>query len=93
MDETKVYLCRCENVTLDDIHRLLEAGMVDMEEIKRECRCTKGPCQGRTCRDLIANEVARFRNIPIEEVDIPGFRSPVQPIALGDIAAVAGVKK
>lgn len=86
MSEKKTYLCRCENLTVEDLHKLLEQGITSMEEIKRESRCTMGPCQGRTCRDLIAKEIAKYRDVDITEIDMPTYRAPVKPIKLGAIA-------
>ena len=40
MDESKIILCRCENVTLADLHKMLDEGMTSMQEIKKKCRCT-----------------------------------------------------
>ena len=86
MDESKVYLCRCENLTLERLHELLDSGVTSMEEIKRYSRATKGPCQGRTCKELIAKEMARYLNCSVEDIDIPKERMPIKPILIGDIA-------
>jgi bacterioferritin-associated ferredoxin len=86
MDQNKTYLCRCENLTVEDLHKLLDQGITSMQEIKRESRCTMGPCQGRTCRELIAKEIAKYKGIDISEVDMPAHRAPVKPIKLGAIA-------
>jgi hypothetical protein len=42
-----------------------------------------GPCQGRSCRLLIAQELSRHYGIPMEEVLMPTFRPPVKPVKLG----------
>ena len=86
MKDEEIYLCRCENLTRKDVLEQLEAGVTSMEEMKRILRCCKGPCQGRTCRDLIAAEMSRYLNIPMEELDIPTFRPPLTPISFGAIA-------
>jgi len=86
MDESKIYLCRCEDITLEDLHKMLDQGMTSMEEIKRKSRCCKGPCQGRTCRELIAKEISSYLGTPMGELDIPTFRPPLKPISLGAIA-------
>ncbi len=86
MDKDKVYLCRCENVTLEDIHKLLDEGITSMEEIKRITRCNMGPCQGKTCKDLIAKEIAKYLKKDISEIDLPTYRAPVKPVKLGEIA-------
>ncbi len=80
------YVCRCEDVTLAEVREALSRGARSTEEVKRLTRCTMGPCQGRTCRPLLAQEVARHRGVPVGEVDVPTYRAPSKPIKLGAIA-------
>jgi NAD(P)H-nitrite reductase large subunit len=85
VSEKKTYLCRCEDLSREELYELLDKDDLSMEEIKRLTRCTMGPCQGRTCRELIAKEIANYRGIDITEVDEPIFRAPIKPIKLGAI--------
>ena len=82
----RTYICRCEDVTLQQVQKLLDEGAQTMEEIKRLSRCTMGPCQGRTCRELLAREIARKKGTGLAEVDVPTYRPPLKPIKLGSIA-------
>jgi len=86
MNEDEIIICRCEDVTLADIRELLRAGVDDVEELKRLLRCGMGPCQGRTCRQLIMQEVASFRGVPRQEMEVPVFRPPFIPVKLGQLA-------
>ena len=79
-------ICRCEDVTRDDILAAIEDGCRTLDEIKRVTRAGMGPCQGRTCRNLIARELAAIYNIPIEEVLMPTFRAPAEPVNVGILA-------
>ena len=45
-----------------------------------------GPCQGRTCRMLIAQELSNYYGVPMEEVLMTTFRPPVKPISMGALA-------
>jgi NAD(P)H-nitrite reductase large subunit len=76
-------VCRCEDITLREIHSLIAAGASDLEEIKRACRCGMGPCQGRNCLPLVAQEVAKLTGRPAGDVALPTFRPPASPIKLG----------
>ena len=38
MDKSKIILCRCEDITLDDVHRLLDEGYTTFEDMKRLLR-------------------------------------------------------
>ncbi|HHT62197.1 MAG: (2Fe-2S)-binding protein [Bacillota bacterium] len=81
--ENKVIVCRCEDVTLEDIHALIKQGYRTIDEIKRVSRAGMGPCQGRTCRMLIAQELAKAYGVSMEEVIMPTFRPTVKPVKLG----------
>lgn len=85
MDESKIILCRCENLTLADLHRMLDEGITSMQEIKKHSRCTMGPCQGRTCKEMIAKEIANYLKKTVDDVDVPVSRIPIKPITLGQV--------
>lgn len=87
MNDESVIVCRCENITLGRLREMLASGMTSMQEIKKECRCTMGPCQGRTCKDIIAREISMYTGQPMGELDIPVSRAPIKPVTLGEIAA------
>ena len=78
-----IIVCRCEDVTLSDIRQAIADGYNTIDDIKRVTRAGMGPCQGRTCRSIIATEISRYYKIPMEEVVMPTFRPPLKPIKLG----------
>jgi bacterioferritin-associated ferredoxin len=82
-------VCRCEDITLAEIHKRIAAGDKTMEEIKRSCRCGMGPCQGRTCGPIVAQEIARATGKQVTDVALPTFRPPTAPIKLGTLAGGA----
>ncbi|MCR4397552.1 MAG: (2Fe-2S)-binding protein [Firmicutes bacterium] len=86
MDEDRVIICRCEEVTLKRVRELLDKGLHTMDEIKRISRCGMGPCQGKTCRPLLAQEIANYLGIDVGSVALPTFRPPTKPVKLGVIA-------
>ena len=43
----------------------IEQGYQTIDDIKRVTRAGMGPCQGRTCRLLIAQELSRAFGIPV----------------------------
>jgi bacterioferritin-associated ferredoxin len=79
-------VCRCEDITLAEIRKNIAAGDKSMEEIKRSCRCGMGPCQGRTCSPIVAQEIARATGKQVADVALPTFRPPSAPIKLGTLA-------
>ncbi|MCL4439891.1 MAG: (2Fe-2S)-binding protein, partial [Firmicutes bacterium] len=54
-----IIMCRCEDITVDEVRAYIEQGVTDLEQLKRLLRVGMGPCQGRTCTPLIVNELAR----------------------------------
>jgi bacterioferritin-associated ferredoxin len=83
----RTIVCRCEDLSLQEIRDEIAAGHQTMEEIKRLTRCGMGPCQGRTCRQLVAAEIAHARGVPVAEVSLPMFRPPTKPVKLGVLLA------
>lgn len=81
-----VIICRCSDISRSELHAWIDHGLTTMEELKRLTRATMGPCQGRTCRQLIMQEIAAKTGKPISEVDLPVFRQPLTGVTLGAIA-------
>ena len=86
MDNNNTLLCRCEDLTRETILKCIEEGYRTLDEIKRVTRAGMGPCQGRTCRMLIAQELSNYYGVPMEEVLMTTFRPPVKPISMGALA-------
>ncbi len=89
MDKDKIIICRCEDVSLADIHKLLNEGYTSFEDLKRLLRVGMGACQGNTCGGLIQREIAKFLNKPVEEIEVHKIRPlitgvPLEMIAKGD---------
>jgi len=85
MDENTV-ICRCSDITLNEIRNLIKDGYTTLDEIKRISRAGMGPCQGRTCSQLILREIAAFTNNDISQLKVCTSRPPVKGIKLGQIA-------
>jgi len=84
--DAETMICRCEDINREKILECIKNGYRTLDEIKRVTRAGMGPCQGRTCRNLIATELSRAYDIPMEEVMMTTFRPTVKPIGLGDLA-------
>ncbi|MCD6508205.1 (2Fe-2S)-binding protein [Candidatus Poribacteria bacterium] len=76
-------ICRCEEVSLSEILEAIKEGARTIDEIKRRTRAGMGLCQGKTCRRLIAQILARETGQPIKDILPSTFRPPVRPIQLG----------
>ncbi|MBN2605460.1 MAG: (2Fe-2S)-binding protein [Bacilli bacterium] len=79
MNEKNIIICRCEDVTLQDIYRLMNEGYTSFEELKRILRIGMGPCQGNTCGQLLQREIAKFLEVPLDQVKT----QKVRPLTTG----------
>ncbi|MHA1910655.1 MAG: (2Fe-2S)-binding protein [Candidatus Kariarchaeaceae archaeon] len=86
----KEFVCRCVDVTKEDIYNSIKMGYRDIESLKRFTGAGTGPCQGKNCLPVLMTILAEV--VEKEEEDMVSFtqRPPVHPISFG---AVAGVKK
>lgn len=81
-EKKKIIVCRCEDVSLEEIEKLVDEGCTELEEIKRLLRCGMGPCQGRTCTRLIAQIISRKTGVPINKIRFTKNRPPIRPVPL-----------
>ena len=77
MNDDKTIVCRCEDIDIETIRKLIDQGVTSLEEIKRITRCGMGPCQGKTCGPVIAREIAMKTGQPMEEILSPRSRPPL----------------
>ncbi|MEM2009392.1 MAG: (2Fe-2S)-binding protein [Thermosphaera sp.] len=81
-DPSKIIVCRCENVSLQQILQAIEEGNDNIELLKRRLRIGMGPCQGSTCLLMVARIVMQKTGKSFEEVFFPSNRPPIHPIKL-----------
>ena len=84
--EEATIVCRCEGVTLAEIRALIAAGHHTVDEIKHYSRAGMGPCQGRTCRQIIMSELIRAGAADVDHLDPGSFRPPGGTVTLGQLA-------
>jgi len=68
MNKSDIIICRCEDVSLQDVHDVLDEGYTTFEDIKRILRVGMGPCQGNTCGLLVQREIANYLKQPLHTV-------------------------
>jgi bacterioferritin-associated ferredoxin len=84
--EKKVIVCRCEEITIDEIRTWIDRGCDTINELKRILRVGMGSCQGRGCHDIILRELSRRLGVPIDQIEPGTVRPPVKPIKTGLLA-------
>jgi len=83
MKDKVVVICRCEEVTEEEIVKAIKEGYDTIEELKRVLRIGMGPCQGRTCLRLVARILRRETGKSWSEIDFPKVRPPIRPVPAG----------
>lgn len=85
----KVILCRCEEVTLQDIQETASNYKCSARELKLRTRAGMGYCGGRTCRpavDAVLEQVLGGK--PGHEIPLK-VQPPVRPISLSALGGQA----
>ncbi|NLD84021.1 MAG: (2Fe-2S)-binding protein [Clostridiales bacterium] len=82
----KEIVCRCEEVTREEIMEAMRLGDASLDAVKKRTRAGMGFCQGRTCKRLVARMLSAYYHMPLDHY-LPGsIRLPVLPLTLGEIA-------
>lgn len=81
-------ICRCEEITEQEILDAIEDGATTVDEIKKFTRAGMGLCQGRTCRRTVERILAQKLGIKVEEVTTSSYRTPVRPVKMETIKGV-----
>ncbi|TPB79310.1 (2Fe-2S)-binding protein [Burkholderia pseudomallei] len=85
--EDDTMICRCEEVRVRDVRRLIDSGNRDPNQVKSALRCGMGPCQGRLCALTLANRMVEATYG--EAIPLPlRQRPPVVPVPLDELAGL-----
>ena len=82
----KTIVCRCEDVTLEDVTHTIEIGYGSVEEVKRYTGLGTGPCQGKECMVHCALLCATRTGKPARELAPFTARPPIVAAPLGIFA-------
>ena len=77
-------VCRCEDVTRDEIETAIASGANEVNQLKHFTRCGMGPCQGRMCGEIAAELVAA-RVGSREAAGQWTARPPLRPVPLSGV--------
>ncbi len=83
----KRILCLCHDVTDIDIARAVRLGYDHPETVKRFTGALMGPCQGRTCGELVLDAIARESGADRASLRLPTSRPPAFAVPMGILAA------
>ena len=85
-----VTVCRCEEVTVAEIERVIDHGCPGPNQAKAFTRCGMGPCQGRMCATMVSEMFAERRHADVGAVGHYRIRPPVKPVTVGELAGLEG---
>jgi len=83
----KAIVCRCEDITEEDVLNAIDAGYTDIEELRKVLRIGMGPCQGRVCIQLVMKILEKKTGKKVSKISLPTSRPPIVPVSLGILAS------
>jgi len=86
MSDGKLIICRCEDITDEEIRSAIREGADSIDAIKRRTRAGMGLCQSRTCNRLIAGILAQETGRPVSDFLPITARVPARPVAASVLA-------
>ncbi|MFN2328824.1 MAG: FAD-dependent oxidoreductase, partial [Chromatocurvus sp.] len=84
--DPEALLCRCESVTLGEVHSLITQSVTDAGSIKRRTRLGMGSCQGRYCQRQLARVLQAAGGVAADACPPFEAQVPVKPISVGALA-------
>lgn len=84
------YICRCEEITGEELTGAIVAGARTINDLKRRTRAGMGLCQGVYCLEHIATALHEQVGTPIEAIAPMTARPPVRSISLAALAGSGG---
>jgi NAD(P)H-nitrite reductase large subunit len=82
-DKEELLVCRCEEITEEEIRQAIREGARTITGVKRRTRAGMGLCQGKTCQKLVARILAEETGQKVAEIEPSTDRPPVRPIPFG----------
>jgi NADPH-dependent 2,4-dienoyl-CoA reductase/sulfur reductase-like enzyme len=79
-------VCRCEEVTQQEVVAEIALGHRDLASLKALTRAGMGPCQGRNCEEHLAWLLAQGTDRSRADVGQLRVRVPVKPVEIGRLA-------
>jgi bacterioferritin-associated ferredoxin len=85
MDSSTI-ICRCEEISLEEIEEAIDHGAATFNDIKRLTRCGMGACQSKMCTSLVLDIIQQKTGSEITQASLPRARPPLVPVKLGVLA-------
>lgn len=82
MAQEKLIICRCEEITEEEIRNAIRLGARTIRDVRLITRAGMGLCQGKTCEPLVRKILAQETGKAPGELFPATRRPPVRPIEL-----------
>jgi thioredoxin reductase/bacterioferritin-associated ferredoxin len=86
--EDSTVVCRCENITVGDLRKVVKEGVRELNELKVVTRSGMGPCQGRMCGAALAEVVSAALELSPADIGLLNIRPPLKPVAIAEVATM-----
>lgn len=80
MTDNEVIICRCEEVTKEEVVKAIRRGATTVNAIKRWTRVGMGLCQGKSCLQWVAKILSEETGKSMKNIKPHTSRPPVRPI-------------
>lgn len=77
-------VCRCEEVTYDELINTADKYKCSSRELKLRTRAGMGYCGGRTCRSMIESIVEKENEREDEQVPLK-YQAPIRPVSFNKL--------
>ena len=80
--DNNILICRCQEVTRQEILEAIADGAATINGVKRRVRSGMGLCQGKTCERLVAKILAEETGRNPADILPQTSRMPVRPVKI-----------
>ena len=76
------FICRCEEVTAEQLESAIALGAGTLNDLKRRTRAAMGLCQGTYCLGEMARMLAAHQGVQVGEIAPMTFRPPARGVSV-----------
>ncbi|MEX3747556.1 MULTISPECIES: (2Fe-2S)-binding protein [Lysinibacillus] len=87
MQYKSMIVCRCEEVSYDELVEVASANNCSARELKLRTRAGMGYCGGRTCRTMVDQIAHKHHPRPDSEISLK-YQAPIRPVRFADLGEV-----
>ncbi|NHN32676.1 (2Fe-2S)-binding protein [Paenibacillus agricola] len=86
MGQLTMIICRCEEVSVDQLEQAYHSGCITTRQLKMKTRVAMGACQGRICRHLVDSWMQLHNPTAGRDETLLSYRMPIRQVTFGQLA-------